>query len=91
MKLTYADFRELEWTSGGPGTGRPIAKKKIRSLSTSHVVNILNWVKDRPAQYGPEMHGLFETEVNMRKLVSFARGHRIPTKQPDGYWGYAPK
>ena len=88
----HNEWRELTWTSGGPGSNYPLRTRKIRLLSTSHIVNIINWVIDRPKQYN---HGetlrMFETEMEIRKMISFAKGQRIPIRKPDGYWGFSTK
>ncbi len=76
--MNYAEFREtMRW---GSEDGKEYA---IPEITDSHLVNILNWIKDRPWQYEPYLYGLFEEEARFRKVVCFAKGAPIPTKQDE--------
>lgn len=80
MTETFLEFRETLW---GVADGREIL---IKDLALDHLVNIINWVKDRPKQYNPELYPLLEQEANYRKTIQFAAGLLMPTKGEDGVW-----
>lgn len=75
-------YRQRTWTSAKG------ASKRICELDTSHVLNILNWVKLYPEQYAANTYSLFEEEVAYRMLIDFANGSPTPHKDADGQWGY---
>jgi hypothetical protein len=76
--MNYTEFREtITW---GSEDGKSY---RIPEITDSHLVNILNWIKDRPKQYPTDLYGLFEQEAMLRKLVCFAKGEPVPTKQDE--------
>mgnify|MGYP003440512107 FL=1 len=81
MSLSLSVFRQYSWTSAN-GTG-----KRICELETSHILNILNWIKRYPAQYADGTYELFEEEVAYRMIIDFANGAPTPYKDADGQWG----
>jgi len=58
----------------------------VKDLTNEHLVNILNWVRERPRQYNPSLHPLLEQEANYRKLMAFTANEAIPVKCEDGRW-----
>jgi hypothetical protein len=82
MSPELAAYRQLFWTTSN-GKSKPISE-----LETSHILNILNWVKLYPEQYAANTYALFEEEVAYRMLIDFANGAPTPHKDEDGQWGY---
>ena len=80
---TASNFEEFRDTLWGVADGRQI---KIRDLELSHLVNILNWVRDRPRQYAAELYPLLEQELELRRLLQFSQGGQIPFKGTEGTW-----
>jgi hypothetical protein len=61
----------------------------IKDLSTRHLVNILNWIKETNEQAGFEAyeHSLYEFlegEARLRIMQGFAENKGIPKKLDDG-------
>lgn len=74
-----------ETTTWKSADGREIL---IKDLTDSHVVNILNWIKARSSQYQPGLYEFFEEEAALRRLYAFAEDKPMPTKLPDGTYGF---
>lgn len=80
MIESWEELRETEW---GVADGRKIP---IKDLAIDHLVNILNWVKDRPTQYPASLLPLLEQEANFRKMAQFASGKPMPVQDLTGTW-----
>lgn len=76
---------DREKTTWGSADGR---ETLVKDLSDAHVVNILNWIQARSSQYQPGLYEFFEKEVELRKFWAFAENNPIPTKLPDGTYGF---
>lgn len=76
----FEEFRDVVW---GVADGRKI---KIRDLEIDHLVNILNWVRDRSQQYAADLYSLLEQEVNLRRMIQFSQGGLVPFKDHEGTW-----
>ena len=76
---SFLEFRETAWTSADGKTSY------VKNLQDSHVVNILNWIKDQQYQYPAGLYELFEEEAAYRKVIAFAQGNALPVKV-DGRW-----
>jgi hypothetical protein len=68
------EFRELKW---GSADGRRIP---IKELDAGHLVNILNWVYDRPKSYPPSIYVALVQEALYRKFIEFAMGEPWPER-----------
>ena len=77
---SFDEFRDTLW---GSQDGR---RTKIKDLDDSHLVNVLNWVADRPECYPDHLYGFLEQEANYRKLICFSSGLPIPFKNNEGRW-----
>ena len=75
----HLQFREIEW---GSADGKRI---KIKDLDDGHLVNILNWVKDRPKVYHTNTYENLIEEAAYRRVYLFAEGKAYPMFQ-DGNW-----
>ena len=78
--MRFEDFRKQCW---GSQDGR---ETPIKNLTTSHVVNILNWMAKRVEQYDQETYNFMEKEAELRSLISFFKNEPIPYKDNDGRW-----
>jgi len=80
MNEDWLEFRDTLW---GSSDGR---ETPIKDLQIDHLVNILNWIIDRPRQYPPDLYGLIVQEAQYRKTIQFAAGEPIPYQADDGRW-----
>lgn len=78
----YNEFRSIWW---GSMDGR---RRHVYELEDSHIVNILNWIHDRPELYNPELYGMFEVEAKLRNFAAKHNGTPLLSKKEDGYWVY---
>ena len=63
----------------------------IKDLSTRHLVNILNWIKETNEKVGANgydirLYEFLEGEAHFRAIQCFAKNKGIPMKQDDGTW-----
>jgi hypothetical protein len=74
---SYEEFRRTLWrTADGKAC-------QVCDLDTSHVANILNWIRDHPTSYEPGLYGKFEDEIQSRQIVDFANGGAVAVKEND--------
>ena len=66
------EFREKLWRCAD---GRRI---KIKDLSPSHIVNIMNWVTARSESYPPAVIEMLKEEASYRQITQFAAGQPYP-------------
>lgn len=74
---------DRETTYWGSADGRVIL---IKDLTTPHLVNILNWIKQHKTQYEATLYPFLEQEVQYRSLLSFAKNKAIPFKLDTGWY-----
>jgi len=85
--MAMADFDSLEDFRNNLTWGSMDGRKTlVKDLTNEHLVNILNWVRERPRQYSPSLYPLLEREANYRKLIAFTENVAIPVKCEDGRW-----
>lgn len=79
VTVDIESFRETLW---GTTDGRKIA---VKDLTSSHLTNILNWIKDRPNQYPNNLYDYMQREAEYRRIVDFASDKGYPMLV-DGKW-----
>jgi hypothetical protein len=77
-----------DWTTWRTYDDRDIL---VKDLSTRHLVNILNWIKETNENAGWEaydhyLYEFLEGEAQYRIIQGFAGNTGIPMKQDDGTW-----
>ena len=58
----------------------------IKDLEISHLVNILNWVKQHPKNYGFGLFSFLEEEAKLRKMIAFSENTPYPFKLESGFY-----
>lgn len=71
-RLPHEEARKTAVWGSQDGTDTPLYK-----LTVDHLVNILNWVAERP-HYSEDVRSLLKAEAEYRKLINFAKGFAYP-------------
>lgn len=80
MIYDYTVIENLFWTSAD---GKTV---NIGSMSTAHLVNVLNWVSDRPEQYNSSILPQLEYFALTKAVVLFADKKDYPHRHESGRW-----
>lgn len=64
-------------------------RRHVKDLTDDHVVNIINWIRKYPQDYGAKAQDLidfFEGEARHKAFLAFAANKPMPIRTKQGFW-----